>query len=363
MSNFLKESRTWQAAIVLMLMFTLYWGFFAADRYVSESHVVVENLQGPRDMQLDLAGLLGGGGGGGNRTQLLLRDYLLSADMLTKLDEKLKLRVHYADSPDIFSRARAWDLPQERFLGYYRSRVRVDFDDYAGLLVIRAQAYSPEMAQAIGRELVEDGERFMNETAHKLAREQVSFAEKEVAQAGKRVLEARQALLAYQNQHGLVSPRATVETVSGVVARLESELAALRTRQRAMRAYLAPNAPDLVQVGTQIHAIEEQLDIERSRTASAKGRPLNRIVEQYERMLVEAEFTQDLYRTALTALERSRIEATRTLKKVSVVQAPTLPERALEPRRLYNIAIYVLATLLLTGIVQLLAAIVREHRD
>ena len=39
---------------------------------------------------------------------------------------------------------------------------------------------------------------------------------------------------------------------------------------------------------------------------------------------MNAEFAQDVYKTALIALEKGRIEATRTLKKVSVLQAPTV---------------------------------------
>lgn len=362
MKEFLKRNRIWQIAVALMLAFSVYWGFVAADRYVSEAHVLVESLQAPRGPQLDLSSLFSNAGGS-TRELMHLRDYLLSADMLRKLDEKLKLWDHYTDSYDVFSRASSWDRPLEQFLRYYRSRVGVDFDDQAGLLVIRASAYTPEVAQAIARVMVDQGERFMNETAHKLAREHVSFAEKEVAEAGKRVTEARQEVLAYQNEHGLVSPRTTVETISAVVARLESDLAVLRARQRAMQTYLAPEAPDLVQVGTQIRAIEEQLAAERLRMASPKGKSLNRVVERYERLLVAAEFTQDVYKTALVALERSRIEATRTIKKVSVVQAPTLPEYPLEPRRIYKIATYILATLLLTGILHLLLAIIRDHAD
>jgi len=46
-----------------------------------------------------------------------------------------------------------------------------------------------------------------------------------------------------------------------------------------------------------------------------------------------------------------------------VLQRPTLPIYPLEPRRIYNIVVYILATLMLTSIAQLLLVIVREHRD
>ena len=70
-----------------------------------------------------------------------------------------------------------------------------------------------------------------------------------------------------------------------------------------------------------------------------------------------------MYKTALVALEKGRVEATRTLKKVSVLQSPTLPEYSLEPRRIYNTIVFVIVALLLAGVVHLIAAIVRDHKD
>lgn len=363
MIDLLKRHWTWRIAVALMIVFTLYWGAFAARRYVSEAHIVVESLQAPTSNGIDLSSFLTGGGSG-SKDLLLLRDYLLSADMLKKLDAELDLRGHYSDSYDVFSRLLYRDIPAEWFVRHYRRRVAVDFDESAGMLVIKAQAYEPPVAQAIATVLVREGDRFMNERAQGLAREQVSFAEREVTTAGKRMAQARQTLLTYQNAKGLVSPTATVENISAVVARLEGELSDLQARRQALQAYLAPSAAELVQANAEVGAVEQQLKAQRARLASSSGKPaLNRVAEEYDRLALEAGFHQDVYKTALGALERSRIDATRTLKKVSVLQTPTLPEYSVEPGRLYNVVMYILATLLLTGILHLLMAIVREHRD
>lgn len=363
MIDLLKRHWTWRIAVALMILFTLYWGAFAARRYASEAHIVVENLQAPTTNGMDLSSFLTGGGRD-SKDLLLLRDYLRSADMLAKLDAELDLRSHYSDSYDVFSRLLYRDIEAEWFLRHYRQRVGVDLDEPAGILIIKAQAYNPEVAQAIARVLVREGDRFMNERAQGLAREQVSFAEREVTTAGKRMAQARQKLLGYQNAQGLVSPTATVENISGVIARLEGELSNLQARRGALQSFLAPSAAELVQVNAEVSALEKQLKSQRGRLASSNGkRTLNRVAEEYDRLALEAGFHQDVYKTALGALERSRIDATRTLKKVSVLQTPTLPEYSTEPGRLYNIVMYLLATLLLTGILHLLMAIVREHRD
>jgi capsular polysaccharide transport system permease protein len=359
MIDMMKRHRLWQAAGVLIILFTLYWGLFAAKRYVSESHIVVENLQPPQ--AADLSTLISGSPQ--NKDILLLKDYLLSADMLRVLDARLDLRTHYTDSYDVLSRMLYRNIQFEWFLGHYQGRTEAEFDEYSGLLLVRAQAYTPEMAHAIAKTMVEEGERFMNELARNLAREQVTFAEREVVEVNKRLLAARQALLAFQAKHGLSSPTATLENLSAVAGRFESELSSLQARRRALESYLAPGAPDLIEINSQINAVEQQLKSERMRLVASNGRSLNRVAEEYDRLLLEATFQQDVYRTALAALEKARIDATRTLRKVSVIQVPTLPEYSMEPARIYNITLFLIGTLLLAGILNLLIIIVREHRD
>lgn len=360
----LLRRRTFAMAFIACVLAVVYWGFLASDRYVSEARVIVQHTDVSGGQSMDFGSILAGMGGGGRSEQLLLRDYLQSVDMLKKLDGKLHLREHYSDpSNDPLSRMWWSDESLERFHRYYLSRVHVDFDDYAGVLVIRAEAYDPETARAIVTMLVDEGEQAMNDMAHQLAQAQVTFLERQVGQLSERAIRARQAVLAFQNENGLVSPQATVESLSAVVSGLEGKLAELRAKRTALLGYLSPKVPGVVEIDMEIDAVEKQIAQERSRLASPNGKTLNRTVEAFQRLQMNAEFTQDVYRTALVALEKGRVEATRMLKKVSVLQSPTLPEYPLEPRRIYNIIVFVLVALLLAGVVHLLAAIIRDHKD
>lgn len=340
----------------------IYWGLLASNRYVSEAHVVIDRTDFSGSQSSDVASLLTGVRSG--HDVLLLRDYLLSTDMLNMLEAKLNLRAHYSDwRRDPLSRMWFENTSQEWFHRYYLSRVKIEMDAFSGVLLIQAQAYTPEMAHAIAVMLVEEGERFMNEMAHRLAREQVGFLEKQVSQMSERMMQARRTMLDYQNAKGLMSPKAQAESLTMIVARLEGQIADAKAKRQVMMGYLSPDAPDVAQVNVQITALEKQLVEEQKRLASPEGKTLNKVVEEFQRLQMEAEFAQDIYRTALIALEKGRVESTRTLKKLSILQNPTLPEYALEPRRLYNITTFTLVVLMLAGIVHLLAAIIRDHKD
>jgi capsular polysaccharide transport system permease protein len=284
--------------------------------------------------------------------------------MLKKLDAKLNLRAHYSNwRRDVLSRMWFENTPLEWFHKHYLSRVSVEFDDYSGVLVIKTQGYDAKTAHAIAEMLVQEGERFMNFMGHSLAQEQVTFLEKQVADMNKRVVQARQAVLSFQNQKGLVSPQGTAESLAAVINRLESQRIDLQTRRAAMLGYLMPNSPNVVELNMQIAAVEKQIAQEKARLTSPNEATLNRTVEEFQRLELEAQFALDVYKTALVALETGRVEATRTLKKVSVLQSPFEPQHPVEPRRIYNTVVFILAALLIAGIMHLLAAIIRDHKD
>ena len=351
------------AAVVFSALSAVYWVFIASDRYVSEAHVIIQRTDFAGGPNLDFSSLLGGANGG-RADQLLLRSHLLSVDMLKKLDAALHLRAHYAD-PQRDPLSRMWDkdAPIEQFHKHYLERVSVELDEYAGVLMVKAEGFDPQTAHAIATELVQEGERFMNQMAHTLAQTQVAFLETQVTDMNARAMQARQAVLDFQNQNGLVSPQATAENISGIVARLEAQRTELETQRSALQSYLVPSHPSIVQIDQQIAAVGKQLAQEQARLTSPRGKTLNLAVEEFQRLEMQAAFTQDVYKTALVALEKGRIEATRTIKKVSVLQAPTVPEYPLQPRRLYNTLVFALVAMLLAGVAHLLAAIVRDHTD
>jgi len=351
-----------QRSIAIIALATMGYWLFASDRYVSEAIVLIEHTDRIGVPSFDIGFMLGGVGGPNRPDQLLLREYLLSVDMLRKLDAALNLRAHYSDrSRDLASRM--WFQDAERFHRHYLSRVEVEFDDVAGVLRIRAQAYDPKTARSIADMLVAEGERFMNVLSHDLARVQVAFLDTQVQLAHDTVLRASQALLDFQNQKGLTSPLATVESINAIIARLEAQRTDIQTQIASLPLSLTPDHSNLVMLRQTLAAVEQQIAQERAKLASTTGTPLNTLVEEELRLQLDVEFKVDVYKTTLVALEKGRMDASRTIKKVSVLQTPILPEYPLEPRRIYGIAATLCIFLIVAGIVKLLESIVLDHVD
>lgn len=342
----------------------IYWMGIASDRYVSESRLIIQSTSLHSGAAVDLGSLISGSAGGNRVDQLLLREHLRSPDMAEKLDAALGLRAHFGGEGDWFSRLWAGDAAsREDFYAYYLRRVQVEYEEFAGVLVVKSQAYEPEKAQHISQMLVQEGERFMNRMAHEIAQDQVTFLEGQVQALTAKVQASRRALLEFQEKKGLISPEAAAQVIAAIVANLQGQVVNLQAQRAAMQAYLVAEHPNIVILDQRIDALDKQIAQEQAKLAAPGGKTLNRTAEAFAQLELQSKFDLDMYKTALTALEQGRLEATRTLKKVSVLQQPNLPQEATEPRRLYTTAIWVVTILLLAGVLHLLLAIVRDHRD
>src|SRR5690606_16490879 len=94
-----------------------------------------------------------------------------------------------------------------------------------------------------------------------------------------------------------------------------------------------------------------------------EGASLNVLAADYQELLAEMEFVQDAYRGALTGLEMARIESTRKLKSLVLVESPALPESAEYPRRLYTLFALLMGLTVVYGIGRLVVATIEDHQE
>lgn len=357
----IKKQPHWALCFTLVWAAACYWGLLATNRYVSETHIV---LQSPEinPTGFNISSLLAGTNGAGDL--LLLKDHLESVDMLQKLQEKLNIRAHYAN-PDIdyFSRLSSEDIELEKLYSYMDGRIDVVFDDYASVLRVRVQAYTPEMAKKIAQTLLDEGERHMNQMGQRLAAEQVAFIEKQAAILEQRLGAAREELLSFQNEQGLVSPTGTLQGIFEVITQLQGQLSALEAKKKTLASFQSASSPDIVRVNSEIEGLKSQINAEKQKLAATSGNTLNRVSADYHALELKSKFALELYSNALIALESTRVEAARKLKQVSVLQYPTMAEFSTEPRRLYNAVVFLFFALFITAIIHLTRSIIRDHRD
>ena len=354
---------SFKTVIYIMIVVIFYYTFIAADRYVSEVSLSVKSTDGSSPISLSGIESLVGVASSSTEDIKLLQEYIKSFDMLQKLDEKINLRSLYEKQKiDLFFRIYS-STSKESYLKYYRDRIHILFDDATGLLNVAVESFSPEDARIISAAILEESERFINEISHNIAREQLRFAQGELESAKQKYKDAKNELLAFQNEYGVFDPQSLAKTKAGFITEIELQISKKETELNTMRSYLNDNAPEIVALKAELRAHKEQLEKEKSKVASnASQDKLNDVVAQFEALYLNLSFAEDVYKTAITAVETTRIEIGRKAKQVVVIQSPYVPDSAAYPNKMYNIiTIFVILTLIF-GVVRLVRAIIDEHR-
>ncbi len=349
--------------VIPVLLTALYYGLLATDRYVSQARVIVER-DSSRVAGLEL-GLLSVAQGSSALDVELVKRFIESPAMLEYLEQTLQLRAHYSqDGVDFISKLDA-EASRESFFEYYLKRIEIEIDEDALTLDLGVEAFDPEFGQKLGQAIVRRAEQFVNDVGQGLAREQVAFAQGEVENANTRLFAASDELIKYQNEHELLSPELESAAVSQIIAGLQQELARQRTELKAYQSYLSRNAPEVVAARSRIQALQQQIDQERSKQVNSgkKAQALNALQSRYKELELTARVAADIYQAGLASLESAKLDASRKVKHLIMVSAPTLPESATRPRRMYVVVTVFAILNILYLIGGMILAIIEDHRE
>ncbi|RQZ28615.1 ABC transporter permease [Burkholderia sp. Bp9017] len=369
-SNIKKYRLFWGMVVAPMIVATIYYGFLARDRYLSSSQVVVHKVGSESAAEASpipgLAALMGGGGlsGGNSSETLYVREYVVSQDMLNILQKKMHWSQHYSGRLSDPLYYLSPNATSEELLKYYQRMVTAQFDATTGLLTISVQAFDRKFADDVVSVIISESDHFVNEISHRLAREQVSFAEDELERSRLNYEARRKAMLNFQSANNVLDAQRAAVARNDVIAGLQSDLTKAEATLRALRASLREDTPQIRQQKFQIQAIQEQISAEnRKLIAKNSDDQLNVIASNYQSLELNAGIAQDAYKASVSALESARIEATKKLRSLVVVVSPNMPDEALFPRRAYSLLTALILLLLIYGITQFVIATVNDHRD
>lgn len=349
--------------ILPMALLIIYLAIFSQPRFMSESKVAIKRSDDLASNSVNFGLLLGAINPSSVEDALYLKEYINSPDMLAVLDKQLNFREAFSQSGLDFLHHLSPDETAEKFLRYYRERISVTYDDKAGLLAIRTQGFTPEFALNFNKAVLKESERFINELSHRIARDQLTFAEKEMEKSRSRLNNSKTELLAYQNSNNVLDPEAQALAASSLVNTLMGQKIQMEAELRTLLTYLRDDAAQVVSVRNAIASMQAQIDNEKGKITAPQGDKLNRMAVEFEEIRSRVTFDNELYKLALTSIEKTRVEAARKLKVLSVISSPQQPQESTFPQIPYLIACWLLVCCLMFGTLKLLLAVIEDHRD
>lgn len=334
----------WFALCVLLpvAIASVYFGFIASNQYVAEFRFSVQDASQPSLPNASGIVSMIGGSSSSPTNNYMVTDYLTSQQAIEELEKRIGVEALYAKpNIDWWSRFRA-PQPIEQFVDYWKTKVSAQYDIVTGIATAQVRAFSPQDALLIANTLVKMSEELVNRVANRSQQDAVRFAEQEVEKAQARLKRVRAQLTEFRNKYGVIDPSTSVaasnssliQTQRANLAQLETQLATLQSQR------LAPNAPAIVALKSQIKSTREQL----ARTEADVGignkssSALSTIVGDYEQINLEVQFAQAMVTSTMQALDQARANAAAQHLYITPYVRPTLPESSTYPLRLLSIA-------------------------
>jgi capsular polysaccharide transport system permease protein len=354
--------KSYPAILVIFLptfLAAVYYLLIASDQYLSEARFLV---RGQTQSSMSMFGQFMSNFTSHTAADELtnVADYLQSHDALKTLEEGIGLtQIYRRPEADLFARLKEKPTAED-FLEYFTNKVQVSIDPTTGLASLRARAFRPEDAQKVAETMLVMGEDVVNHFADRQRNDTLKVAREDVARAEARVAAAREQVTVFRDRESAIDPNRTSVLVLELISKLDLQLAQARTELAEASTYLKPDSAKYVALRTRVEAIEKQIANERKRLTGG-GDSLAPQMAAYERLVLEREFSDKAYASAMASLETARNEASKQhLYLVRIVQ-PNLPEKALYPRRWLILSSLFISLCFAYGIGWLIIAGIKEH--
>ena len=352
-------------AIVVLptLLATIYFGFLASDVYVSQSQFVVRSPDKPAASGLGILLKSVGFSNAGDEI-FITQDYIKSRDALRALNEQGQVEKSFGNpSVSMFDRFNSlgWNRSFEDLYDYYGKKVQVEHNSTSSITTLTVKAYQAKDAQRMNERLLELAEGLVNRLNTRGEVDVLGYAQREAREAEVEARRASQALAAFRNTQGIVDPERQATLQLQLVSKLQDEVIGARLQLQQLQA-LAPENPQIPILRNRIAGLSRQIDSELGRAAGG-NRSLSASAVRYQRLALDREYSDKRLAAAMASLQEARNEARRKQAYVERIVEPNLPDEAQEPRRLRGIFATLAICLVLYGILVMLLAGIREHRD
>ncbi len=292
---------------------------------------------------------------------MVVRDYLLSRESISTIDEKLRLRDHYQKADPLQSFPALFENPTlEHFYDYLPKMVSVNVDGQSGVASLRVKAFTPEASQKLSETMLAMARERIKQLNEQIRKDTLGIATAELAQSRQRLVKAEMAISTFRRAEGVLDPERQAALELQGDQEMRGKLVAAQSRLKQAQA-VAPQSPMVKALQAEISTLQAAVNATAGQIAGGKASRASE-AERYTALALERDVAAKAVAAAEEALIRARIENERRHLYLEELSSPLLPDGPFEPRRARSILATALIGLLLWGVVALLGVGSREHR-
>ena len=354
-------------AMVLVPLFVvaIYLWAVADDRYGSTTGFSVRQSDETSSSDI-LGGLAQFTGGSSSPDSDVLYQFIRSQNLALAVDKKLNLRSYFSShwkSDPVFA---LWpDATAEDLHWYWGRVVRVTYNQSGGLLQVDVHTFTPDMAQKIAQEIVDQSTKMVNGLNDLARADAIRYADSDLEKAQKQLREAREKLTEFRTRTQIVDLQSDIQGRMGVTNNLQQQLAQELVALDQLAASTSTDDPRVTQAKRRIQAIRERIATERKNLATTivpgTGKDYPALMSEFEGLTVDQEFAEKVYRAALTARDSAYDSAQRQTRYLATYITPTLADSPEYPQRAMIFGLAALFLMLSWGIIVLIYYSIRDR--
>lgn len=348
--------------VILLILSVIYVGVLKTSFYQATASITIKNL----DKSISTSSLLGlMSGESNNNTQdaMVLQEYLKSYEVYNKANEKFSLTEYYdSNNLDLLERM-YWFNSYEDYVELYNKHLNIVYDATSNITIISFLHIDNKKAQEIVEFLILEAENKLNEYNKQTASKQLYFVENETTKQ-KTILEnSIKELSEYQDIQKTLNPNSQAETNTSILSELKVKLVESQAKLEKTSKYLTDSSFEIIDLKREISQIENSINqIKKEQSGNSKT-TLNKSIFEFERLKAQVDLSTELYKQALLQLQSSKIEVNKDKKILQVLVNANLAQSYSEPKRFRELVTVVLVLSLMYGILSMIAAIIKDHRE
>lgn len=344
----------------------IYYGLIAANQYISVSNFVVRSPQKNTSVSGLSAVLQSVGFASSQDDAQVVSQYVLSRDALQELDKELDLRSKYRNTGvDFVGRFNPLGINSslESLYDYYLKKVTIEVDNKSSISTLTVRAYNSKDAYIINSRLLDMAESLVNKLNQRGRDDTVSYAEKEVAYAQKRLEDSLIALTKFRSDNKVVDIDKQASIQLQMVSKLQDQLILVRTQLMQLKS-ITPENPQIRILAERERSILREIQSETNKiTGGSNSNSLNEKSAEFEKLTLDKEMATKQLTATLASLEQSKNEVIRKQLYLERIAQPNIPDISTEPKKIKGILSVFMFSMLMWFVWSLLAAGVKEHRS
>jgi len=336
----------------------------AVDQYTSKVGFTVRREEGTS--AVDLLGGLGGFSGASSSDTDILYEFIQSQRLVMEIDQQLDLQAMWSKPEEDFVFALDTPASIEELVAYWGRMVRVSYAAGSGLIEIEVLAFDPADATRISQTLFERSSQMINQLSDIARQDAIFYARKDLDDTLERLKEARILVTQFRNKNQLVNPELDLQSQVGLLGNLQQQQAQALIEVDLLLDTVQPGDTRLVQAERRLRVIQARIEAERNKLGFGEtddgGSALADLVGEYERLVVEREFAERTYVTALASYDSALAESRRKTRYLAAYMEPTTAQTPLYPKRITLFTMFTLLCFLTWSIAVLVIYSIKDRR-